>query len=104
MVLIIVLFKLTFQKNLTKPLKCGIIVGQGAINFCNTVDVDEDAITILYSEMVKPTYTKTLKENVEYNLEQIEKLFNELIKKNIPWQAIQQKTKILLKELKKVEK
>ena len=84
-----------------KVYEIGVVVGQGAICFCNTEDVDEDARIIPYSEILNPTYTKTLKQNVEHNLEELEKFLKTLNTRNIPLDAIEQKVKVVLNELKK---
>lgn len=84
-----------------KVYEIGVVVGQGAICFCNTKDVDEDAHVILYKEILNPTYTKTLKENVEHNLDELEKFLKTLNTKNIPLEAIEQKVRVVLSEFKK---
>ena len=84
-----------------KRYEIGVVVGQGAICFCNTKDVDEDAQVIPYSEILNPTYIKTLKENVEHNLDELENFLKTLNTRNIPLKAIEQKTRVVLGELKK---
>ncbi len=84
-----------------KVYEIGVVVGQGAICFCNTKDVDEDARIIPYSEILNPTYTKTLKENVEHNLDELENFLKTLNTRKVPLGAIEQKIRVVLSELKK---
>jgi len=86
-----------------KVYEIGVVVGQGAICFCNTEDINEDARVILYSEMLNPTCTKTNREAVEHNLDELERFLKTLNSKNIPLKAIEQKTRVVLDELKKAK-
>lgn len=88
-----------------KVYEIGTIVGQGAISFCNTVDVNEKALIITFEDIANPSEKiKTRTAVIKKELGRIDELFKELSKKGIPLDAIIQRTDDVLGALKKDNK
>lgn len=88
-----------------KVYEIGTVVGQGAVSFCNTEDINKEAIVINFKELATPfAITKIRTESIEKQLKKIDELFNTLVKDeklNIPIEAIIARTDKVLTELKK---
>lgn len=90
-----------------KVYEIGTVVGQGAISFCNTEDVNKEATVIKFEEIANPSEaTRVRTALIENQLERIDDLFKILAnnrKLNIPIEAIINRSEKVLTELKKKE-
>lgn len=74
-----------------KVYEIGLLVGQGAVNFCSTSNINEKAYVINFEEIAKPTEETLVRTTlIENQLERIGHLIDELClsKLEIPVQAI----------------
>lgn len=88
-----------------KVYEIGTIIGQGAVSFCNTEDVDKEATVIKFEELANPSgATRVRTALIENQLKRINDLFNNLVNNknlNIPIEAIIARSEKVLTELKK---
>ena len=86
-----------------KIYEIGTIVGQGAVSFCNTEDVNEQTTVIKFEEITVPseaTQKRTLQ--IKKELDRIDELLNLLYTSslNIPMNAIKVRVESVLQEIK----
>jgi len=88
-----------------KVYEIGTVIGQGAVSFCNTEDINKEATVINFQELANPfAITKLRTESIEKQLKRIDELFNVLVKDeklNIPIGAIIERAEKVVTELKK---
>ena len=87
-----------------KVYEIGTIVGQGAVSFCNTKDINKEANIIKFEEISNPS-NETIIRNalIENQLERIDDLFKILVNNknlNIPIEAIIARSDKILTDLK----
>lgn len=87
-----------------KIYEIGTIVGQGAISFCNTENVDENVTAIKFEEFANPSEeTRIRTALIENQLDRINDLFAILVnnkKLNIPIEVIEERATEVIRKLK----
>lgn len=88
-----------------KVYEIGTVVGQGAISFCNTENIDKGANIIKFEELADPSEITCIRTtDIHTEIYRIDNLFNELVnnkKLNIPIDAIITRANKVIAELKK---
>lgn len=86
-----------------KVYEIGTVVGQGAVSFCNTENVDENATVIKFEEIANPSEeTRIRTALIENQLDRINDLLGILAnnkKLNIPIDVIEERTEEVIRKL-----
>lgn len=88
-----------------KVYEIGLIVGQGALTFCNTSNINDEATVICFEDIATPSEATLIRTQIiENQLERIDELFRELLVMKIPLEAILYRADKVLKEFQKNNK
>ncbi len=84
-----------------KIYEIGLVIGQGAVTFCNTVDVSKEVNIIHFEDIANPTMAISVRTaSINSKLNKINELFDELIKDGVPTNVVIARAEKIVRELK----